>query len=118
MDSFCYACFVSKCHIVGNHMPWLICFFSVSCAALSSLANGNISLISDNITTWAIHTCNVGYTMKGFNRRMCQTDGSWDSTQPECREYEQIANLGSCMSAHVLLNLLNKLGKRDKLHCK
>ena len=65
--------------------------FSVSCAALSSLANGNISLISDNTNTWAIYTCNVGYTIKGVNRRMCQTDGSWDSTQPECRKYELIA---------------------------
>ena len=46
---------------------------------------------------------------------MCQTDGSWDSTQPECREYELIAKKGFCMSAHVLLNLLNALGKSIKI---
>ena len=26
-----------------------------------------------------------------------------------------VADIGSYMSAHVLLNLLNKLGKRDKM---
>ena len=30
-------------------------------------------------------------------------------------EYEKVIHRGSYMSAHVLLSLLNKLGKRDKM---
>ena len=33
----------------------------------------------------------------------------------ECTLYTEIINRGSYMSAHVLLNLLNELGKRDKM---
>ena len=34
---------------------------------------------------------------------------------PDLKQRIVILNRGSYMSAHVLLNLLNKLGKRDKM---
>ena len=32
-----------------------------------------------------------------------------------CRDPQSVNDRGSCMSAHVLLNLLNELGKRDQM---
>ena len=73
---------LSKCHIVGNHMSWLIYaikmmyhFSHASMIKYSTVSNG----------------------------------------LPLYTEKSQAFYRGSYMSAHVLLNLLNELGKRDKM---
>ena len=39
----------------------------------------------------------------------------WSSVPIKYKIYKCIRNRGSYMRAHVLLNLLNELGKRDKM---
>ena len=69
------------------------------------------------------YSCHSGYTLSGPEKQQC-TNGKWDPPQqPVCKgKYGGCTsfcgssiNRGSYMSAHVLLNLLNKLGKRDKM---
>lgn len=53
------------------------------CNPPSTPDNGYIS-ISDNGTT-VTYTCTAGYSLKGVDTRLCQSNGAgWNENQPSC----------------------------------
>ena len=76
---------MSKCHIVGNLMHWL--------------NYGKETKTQENIK----------------HKRAKRSALSKQVTTRQDSYTKAITNRGSYMSAHVLLNLLNELGKRDKM---
>ena len=51
---------------------------------LPSLTNGSMTISTNGTTTHASFECNVGYTIKGAVRSVCQTNGNWDVAIPIC----------------------------------
>ncbi|XP_053123530.1 CUB and sushi domain-containing protein 2 isoform X5 [Hemicordylus capensis] len=52
-------------------------------------------------TVW--FSCEPGYTLRGSLQRMCQANGSWSGTQPEC-EVISCGNPGTPSNARVIFN--------------
>uniref|UniRef100_A0A8C6YCD2 CUB and Sushi multiple domains 2 n=1 Tax=Naja naja TaxID=35670 RepID=A0A8C6YCD2_NAJNA len=57
--------------------------------------------LSVNSTVW--FSCEPGYTLRGSLQRMCQANGSWSGTQPEC-EVISCGNPGTPSNSRVLFN--------------
>ncbi|KAM6428143.1 CUB and sushi domain-containing protein 2 isoform 2-T3 [Liasis olivaceus] len=57
--------------------------------------------LSVNSTVW--FSCEPGYTLRGSLQRMCQANGSWSGTQPEC-EVISCGNPGTPSNARVIFN--------------
>ena len=60
---------------------------------LPTLANGQINATQSQIITRYYEvgtnisfTCNSGYTLIGISFSSCQTNGSWNSPPPTCRQ--------------------------------
>ena len=58
-----------------NKMPPI-----VVCRDLSDPPNGQV--VSAQFT--AMYTCNSGYILVGDNTQICQPDGKWSGSQPNC----------------------------------
>ncbi|XP_063401402.1 sushi, von Willebrand factor type A, EGF and pentraxin domain-containing protein 1-like [Mytilus trossulus] len=56
----------------------------ITCLNLTSLDNGNVSTNNMTVNGITQYSCNEGYFMEGENTRLCQTNGSWTGTAPEC----------------------------------
>ena len=60
-------------------------FFSTAdCGDLTDILNGGVSFNSTTEGSEVIYTCDAGYELKGENTRMCQSDGTWSGTEPQC----------------------------------
>ena len=61
----------------------------MDCGPLSGIPNGQVDFFPDTkIDSYAIYTCESGYTLVGREKRYCQADGTWSGREPECvRKY-------------------------------
>ncbi|KAL4230224.1 Sushi [Mactra antiquata] len=57
-----------------------------TCSSLTSLLNGVISYTVQGLSTVAIFTCNVGYSLNGVTNITCLDDGTWSNSKPDCIE--------------------------------
>ena len=71
----CWIC--SVCHIS-------LLYISACCPPVSAVASGNISIVSDGITTTALFICANGYNLIGEDLLTCRSNGLWDIEQPHC----------------------------------
>ena len=57
----------------------------VQCPALTSPANGRVSVPSRLVNRGASYSCLSGYSLIGTPTRTCQSSGSWSGQQPRCK---------------------------------
>ncbi len=64
----------------------------VTCSALISLTNGDITPDSRSVGTVATYTCDTGYTLSGDTTRTCGSAGVWSGSAPTCqgKEYKLV----------------------------
>ncbi|XP_069128762.1 sushi, von Willebrand factor type A, EGF and pentraxin domain-containing protein 1-like [Argopecten irradians] len=61
----------------------------IRCAGSFSIQNGDIENVFDNVYTTVLKfTCNEGYIMIGNPAITCQSDGTWNGTEPTCNQVE------------------------------
>lgn len=41
-------------------------------------------MTTDGLQTQASYTCDVGYTLSGYQTITCRGDGTWDFSEPQC----------------------------------
>lgn len=57
----------------------------VDCGPVPEIENGNSTLVSDPSTAdQVLYTCLAGYYISGTDVRYCQSNGSWNGTDPVC----------------------------------
>ena len=56
----------------------------VDCGSLVNPANGQVSLETTFEGSVANYSCNQTYVLCGTECRVCQSNGSWSGTQPDC----------------------------------
>lgn len=64
-----------------------IMFISAPCQTLTPPTGGSVSLATDGYQTNATYTCDLGYTLNGFEIITCMSDGTWNLSQPHCGKY-------------------------------
>ena len=81
-------------------------YIAVDCQGLAAIKNGAIYYNTGKTTysTIAQYTCNTGYNLIGSESRICQSDGTWNSTDPSC-----IGNHNTQRYPEYQLVLINKL---------
>ena len=56
------------------------------CPALDDIARGSIQLTNNyEIGSSAIHTCDGMFELDGPEIRVCQSDSTWNKTEPKCK---------------------------------
>ena len=65
-------------------------YTDIQCNNLSIPTNGNASCSSGQVGVGyegdtCSFTCNTGYELTGSESRTCQSDGSWNGTDNDCR---------------------------------
>ena len=59
----------------------------IDCGSLDHPEHGTVTH-SSNATSFeveATYSCGLGYNLVGDTRRICQADGNWSNTEPECQ---------------------------------
>ncbi len=67
----------------------MIFSFTAQCPPLPPLLNGAITYAPDmiadyDVDTVATHTCNPGFTLSGFETRVCLAERRWSGLVPTC----------------------------------
>jgi hypothetical protein len=71
------------------------------CPALDDIARGSIQLTNNyEIGSSAIHTCDGMFELDGPEIRVCQSDGTWNKTEPKCKPTKE----AMCNSLNVIAN--------------
>ena len=65
----------------------LIISLLATCQSLSTLPGGSMNLSSNGIVTTASFTCEVGSSLLGASLLTCQSDSTWDQTEPSCGNF-------------------------------
>jgi CUB/sushi domain-containing protein len=55
-----------------------------NCPALTSPANGSVSVPDASPGSTAVYYCDPGYNLSGSMTRTCQPDGTWNVPEPSC----------------------------------
>jgi len=64
---------------------FLINYIAVDCGTPSSSSNGQRHYTSTTFGSTVTYTCNTGYLMTaGSSSRMCQSNGVWSGSHPNC----------------------------------
>ena len=58
-----------------------MCRSSVNSASISG---GGVCLNGTTVGSKAVYICNDGYNLMGNKARVCQKDGSWNGSEPQC----------------------------------
>ena len=66
--------------IVGGHIA--VCKFLVDCGSLDNPLNGQVELTSGRSV--ANYMCDRRYVLCGMDSRICQSNGSWSGSPPQC----------------------------------
>lgn len=56
----------------------------VTCPQLVNVSGGEVTLISNGVTTTALYNCSDGYHLVGATSQTCTTSGVWNSSAPKC----------------------------------
>ena len=63
----------------------LICAHSViDCGDLTDPLNGVVNLTNTTFGSQASYTCDTGFMLSSSQTRICQDDGNWSNSEPEC----------------------------------
>ena len=54
------------------------------CDSLSDIQDGRVIVLSNTVGSVARYSCNRGFTLVGVEKRTCQINGQWSSTEPYC----------------------------------
>ncbi|WAQ98147.1 SVEP1-like protein [Mya arenaria] len=58
----------------------------VSCPELTTLSNGDITLVTNGSVTSVEVACDVGTSARGEDMLVCNPDGTWNASLPDCVE--------------------------------
>ena len=56
------------------------------CPDLNRVTNGEVNIVPPDrsVNSKATYSCSGDYNLKGNRERLCQVDGTWSGTDPEC----------------------------------
>ncbi|XP_052791551.1 LOW QUALITY PROTEIN: uncharacterized protein LOC128225682 [Mya arenaria] len=66
-----------------------------SCAAIAPVDHGSIDLSSNGSHTWVEYSCNLGFSLKGFQISTCRPSGDWDFVAPICVQCDDLPDVSS-----------------------
>ena len=55
----------------------------------TSIPGGAVCLNGTTVGSTAVYVCSDGYNLMGNESRVCQKDGSWDGSTPQCSPEKQ-----------------------------
>jgi len=67
-------------------MSLYLCFFLSECLPVQPLENGHVRGSGTNVGSRYWFTCNEGFTLIGSSIILCENDGQWNGTLPNCFE--------------------------------
>ena len=101
-----YVYFTFSC--IDNH-GYYLSLGMIPCMDLNDVpTNGYISYSDGTVNsrtagTVATYSCDTGYLLVGDTTRVCQVDGTWDSTSPICERKPSLLHPIKCISfVHAL----------------
>lgn len=56
----------------------------IRCGYVGSISNGNVTVTKSSYNGTASFRCDMGYEMIGEAKRICQLNGKWSGSNPEC----------------------------------
>ena len=59
--------------------------FVAMCPDLCPPRHGDIHISDRSVGSMLSYSCDLGYKLDGPENRTCQTDGTWDKSDPICR---------------------------------
>ena len=62
---------------------WLTCA-AITCEDLTDPENGRVSVPSNNFTSVATYSCDLGFNLIGQRTRMCMQNRIWSGMPPRC----------------------------------
>jgi len=74
----CLQCCVT-CYVI-----FIACYITAACTAVSPVTDGSVTVQSNGSHTWAVYSCDLGYSLAGVSVLTCLAGGSWDFTTPSC----------------------------------
>ena len=57
----------------------------VECENLTSLENGRVEVVSNEVNGSAVFTCDEGFFLNGSSSVECQENGEWSEQLPTCQ---------------------------------
>ena len=57
---------------------------AMTCGNLTAPTNGAVTASGMNLSDTANYSCDTGYSLEGSAWRVCQSNGSWNGTDPTC----------------------------------
>ena len=57
----------------------------VECENLTSLENGRVEVLSNEVNGSAVFTCDEGFFLNGSSSVECQENGEWSEQLPTCQ---------------------------------
>ena len=86
-------------------MSVLIPTAGVDCSDPGTPTNSQRTLSSTTYNSVVTYTCDVGYTLQGSNSRVCQSNGQWSGSVPQC----QVSRLSMLQSVVFLQLMISKI---------
>ena len=74
---------------------------AIDCGDPGTPTNGQRTLSSTTYNSVVTYTCDVGYTLQGTSNRICQSNGQWSESVPQCNcefSVQLASNLFCCSS--------------------
>ena len=70
---------------------WALLFLSIGliCGSLPNPKNGQVTFGSTRVGSSATYRCDKGFVLVGKSSRVCQANGEWSSTEPQCQRKQE-----------------------------
>ena len=85
-----YFIFISQTFVHGSSFSTILhSIGGLECSLLPNIQHGDVAYINGGDTQYgakAQYTCNIGYELSGNEYRVCQSNQSWNGSQPSCQK--------------------------------
>ena len=76
LHGYVYGSSISYCTVMDLYLA--------DCGSLNNPANGRVSFTETFGGSVANYSCDQGYMLCGAENRICQSNGTWSGSPPEC----------------------------------
>ena len=89
-------------HLLGDVFIYCYMHTLVDCGSLENPTNGQVDFTATFGGSIANYTCNQGYLLCGAESRICQSNGSWSGSPPDCisKLYMSVCSSALCGKTH------------------
>ena len=72
------------CFILCMYTIIMLIVLAVKCPVPKSIPIGSVTTTGLTYGSLAIYSCPKNYLVDGYQKRQCQSDGTWTGTPPKC----------------------------------